>query len=345
MSFSVFIDTNIIYNDYFFKSANLKKLLKLSKVGLINLYITKFNYNEIIKKYTENIRIPLKQIRNTKHDLTKLGLDNIANFDNLKVRNHVDAYIDILGDIISNHNMQIVDYPVGSSTIQKISDKYFNNKKPFDENKVSFQDAIIWESIVEFYSNESPDVIIFISNNYKDFADNTKTSIHEALAADIPDIKYYQNLDTFFDNEIDNITDYFTDNPIIEEEEILESLEFHLDNSDQLIVSISDMLMNSEFDGEYFSGWGTDPYIESTNIEIFEVTLDVEENSLLLDFSVELEVSFDIEMVDPTYENGDSGNGMVYEHSSTDILIHSNITYDLVEEKFVDYIELDRGFN
>lgn len=43
MSYSVFIDTNIIYNDYFFKSANLKKLLKLSKVGLINLYITKFN--------------------------------------------------------------------------------------------------------------------------------------------------------------------------------------------------------------------------------------------------------------------------------------------------------------
>lgn len=66
---------------------------------------------------------------------------------------------------------------------------------------------------------------------------------------------------------------------------------------------------------------------------------------MLISFDIELDVSFSIETVDPSYERGDSGDGMMSESSSTNKLIQSNITYLLDNKELMDYIELDRSFN
>ncbi|WP_243462982.1 hypothetical protein [Mesobacillus boroniphilus] len=102
--------------------------------------------------------------------------------------------------------------------------------------------------------------------------------------------------------------------------------------------------MNSQFDGEYFSGWGTDGYIEDYSITLNEVSLDIEENAMLISCNIEVDLSFSIETVDPTYEKGDPGDGMISESSSTKVLIQSNITYLLDDKEFIDYVELDNEY-
>ncbi|WP_238327881.1 hypothetical protein [Paenibacillus gorillae] len=76
-----------------------------------------------------------------------------------------------------------------------------------------------------------------------------------------------------------------------------------------------------------------------------ETTLDIEENTILISFDIEIEVSFSIETVDPSYDRGDPGDGMISEGSSISILIQGNITYLLDNKEFIDYVELDIEFN
>lgn len=117
-----------------------------------------------------------------------------------------------------------------------------------------------------------------------------------------------------------------------------------LDKKDYIQNCIDDMLLNSEFEGDYFSGWGTDAYIEEYTVSISDVSLDIEENAILVSFEIEANVSFNIETVDPSYEKGDLGDGMLSENSTTDVLIQANITYLIDENKFIDYVEMDSEY-
>ncbi|MDZ5610812.1 PIN domain-containing protein [Bacillus pseudomycoides] len=344
MSYLIVLDTNIIFNDFFFKSSDMKKLLKFTQHKPVDLCITEFNYHEILKKFKDEIRPLIKTVKSTKADLIRLEASEIINFENLKADIFVEKYKNTFDGIIEENNIKIIDFPKSNGVTKKISLKYFNNEKPFDENKVSFQDAIIWESIVEYCSDNEPDQVAFISNNHKDFANRDKSDIHDDLAGDIQNLSYYNSLSAFLENEEDNLRDYFNDNYEYDEESLINDLKSFCERSDFMQNTIDDMLMNSQFDGEYFSGWGTDGYIEEYDITINEVSLDIEDNAMLISFDIEVDVSFRIETVDPSYEYGDSGDGMMSESSSTNILIHSNVTYSLENKALIDYVELDREF-
>ncbi|UNP78014.1 PIN domain-containing protein [Bacillus nitratireducens] len=344
MSYLIVLDTNIIFNDFFFKSSDMKKLLKFTRHEPVDLCITRFNYYEILKKYKDELRPLVKKVKSTKSDLIRLEASELIDFENLKADMFAEKYKGIFDNIIEESNIKIIDFPTSQDVMEKISFKYFNNKKPFDENKVSFQDAIIWESIVEYCKGNEPDKIAFISNNHKDFANRDKDSIHEDLAGDIQNLSYYNSLSAFLENEEDNLRDYFNDYYDYDEELLLDDLKSFCERNDFLQNTIDDMLMNSDFEGEYFSGWGTDGYIEGYSISLNEVSLDIEDNAMLISFDIEVDVSFSIETIDPSYEKGDSGDGMMSESSSTQIWINSDITYLLNSKELVDYVELDRGF-
>lgn len=344
MSYFIIFDTNIIFNDFFFKSSDMKKLLKFTRYEPVDLCITKFNYYEILKKYRDEIRPLVKKIKSTKSDLIRLEASEVIDFENLKADMFAEKYKTTFDKMIEENNIKIIDFPIAHDFMEKISLKYFHNKKPFDENKVSFQDAIIWESIVEYCNDYEPDNIAFISSNHKDFGNKDKNGIHEDLAEDIQNLSYYTSLSAFLQNEEDNLRDYFIDNFEYDEKLLLDELNVFFERNDFLQYTVDDMLMNSEFEGEYFSGWGTDGYIEDYSISLNDVSLDIEDNAMLISFDIEIDVSFSIETIDPSYEKGDSGDGMMSESSSTSILIQSNITCLLDNKELIDYVELDRAY-
>ncbi|GAE36138.1 PIN domain-containing protein [Halalkalibacter akibai] len=348
MSYLIFIDTNVVHNDFFFKSSAIKKLLKFTNHEPVKLCITEFNYNEIIKKYRDNVRPAIKEVRQVRNSVSKkmveLEIGDLFDLEKLRAEKYVDHYKLFLDEMIENNNIQIVGYPTGEYVTAQISERYFKGIKPFGENKISFQDAIIWQSIVEYCKDEDPEIVVFISNNTTDFADKSKNRIHNDLEDDIRGLLFYNSVGAFLEHEEDNLHDYFIDNYEYDKELLESELSIFFDGNYSLNYTINDLLMNSEFEGEYFSGWGTDGYIDEVNFEILEVTFDIEENQLLITFGVELCVSFSIETIDPSYERGDSGDGMMSESSTTDIYLQGDITYSLNEGKMTDYVEKEIGF-
>jgi predicted nucleic acid-binding protein len=348
LSYLIFIDTNVVHNDFFFKSSAIKKLLKFTKHEPVKLCITEFNYNEIIKKYRDNVRPALKEVREVRNSVSKrieeLGIDNLFDLDKLRAKKYVEQYKEYLDKTIENNQIQIVGYPTGKNVTAQISEKYFLGIKPFGENKSSFQDAIIWKSIVEYCEEDDPENVVFISNNTKDFANKNKNGIHEDLEGDISGLLFYNSVGAFLEHEEDNLHDYFIDNYEYDKELLVNELGVYFDGNSSLDYAIHDLLMNSEFEGEYFHGWGTDGYIDEMEFEIDEVTLDIQENNLLISFGVILDVSFRIETVDPSFERGDSGDGMISEGSNTRIYLQGDITYSLDEEEMTDYVEKEIDF-
>lgn len=347
VSYLIVLDTNIIFNDFHFKSNNIKKLLKFTKHEPIELCITEFNYDEIVKKYRDSVRPIIKRIKNNKNDLKKYELTDLVDLEKLNANFYVERYRDYLDKTIDENNITLIDYPEGEELVRKISQKYFNEKRPFGENKVSFQDAIIWESIVEHYDREKPESIVFISNNHKDFANKEKSDIHEDIKHEIPEIRYHHSLKSFLDKEEDNLKEYFIDNYEYDEDELKEGITNYFESYTGIEIldyTVNNILLNSHFSGDYIQGWGTNGNIENYEIGLLDVTLDIEENVLLIDICLELEVSFNIETLDPAFEKGDPGDGMILESSSKDIIIYGDITYSLQDKEVTGYLEKDVGF-
>ncbi|MBY0600000.1 PIN domain-containing protein [Bacillus bingmayongensis] len=341
MSYLIVLDTNIIFNDFYFKSADMKKLLKFTKHRPVELCITAFNYHEIIKKFKDKIRPLIKTIKSTKNALTRLGAAEIINFKNLKADIFVEKYKDTFDDLIKEHNIKIIDFPKSSNVTETISLKYFNNKKPFDENKESFQDAIIWESIVEYCRDNEPNQIVFISNNHKDFANSEKNAIHGDLVGNIGNVTYFDSLSAFLEKEADNLKEYITTYTGYDFEILEADLKEFSARNGYLEDAMADILMSNFFEGQYIlDGVATDGYIEDFDINIEEASLDIEDQAVLIDFKIEMDVSFYIEDIHPRYGYDDDA---MFESSRTKMWIRSNATYLLKNNALIDYVEIERG--
>ncbi|MFE4706908.1 PIN domain-containing protein [Peribacillus simplex] len=344
MSYSIIIDTNIVFNDFFFQSTNMKKLLKIARREPIKLCMTKFNYEEILKKYQDEIRPTLKTLKNTKSHLAKHKINGLVNFEDLKVGTHVAKYQEFLDDLIQEYNIKIIEHPTSPEISKRIADRYFQRIKPFDENKLSFQDAFIWESIVDYCEKGQPEKVVFISTNYKDFANSSKDKIHEDLEDDIypyTEFSYYMTVEDFLKNEEDELKDYFTENFVYDEDNLMTDLVNYLEHTAILESSIDSLLNEGHFQGEYFEGWGTDGYIKNNVIRIENVSQDIEENTMLISFYVDMDIDFSIETTDPAYERGDDGDGFMSKSTSGEAYIKGNITYSPDDGEFTDYVELD----
>jgi hypothetical protein len=341
MSYLIILDTNVVFGDFFFKSADMKKLLKYTSRESIDLCITKFNYYEIIKKYSDEIRPLIKIIKNQKKNMSRLDIFDLVDQSKLSSQFHIDEYKKKLDEIIEINGIQIIDFPSSKNVTEKISKKYFSNEKPFDVNKPSFQDAIMWESLVEYCELSKPDVVAFVSDNHKDFSTRERKTIHEHLKSDIDNLIYFSSLSLLFDNQENNMKDYFIDSYQYDEDLIEDGLYYLMISDDSLQSIIDELLSNTTFSGDYLEGWGSYGHIDETQIEVTNVTLDIEDNSLLISFDTNVSVSFEIETNNPMYERGDFGDGMLREDSTAEILVQSDVTYSLENNTFTDFINLN----
>lgn len=348
MSYSIIIDTNIVFNDFFFQSADMKKLLRIANHEPITLCMTQFNYGEILKKYQDEIRPILKTLKSTKRDIEKHKIQGLVNFDNTKANHHVAKYKAFLDSLIEEYDFHMIEHPTSVDVVERIANRYFQRIKPFDENKLSFQDAIIWESIVDYVDSEFLDKVVFISSNHKDFGDKEKGDLHADLKKDIDeytDFSYYQTVSDFLTNEKaelnEYINEYFTENVPYDEASLAQDLLNHLERTNYLESTVDSVLTNGQFDGEYFEGWGADGSIDKSDLTINEVSLDIEAETWLISFDIHLHIHFNIQTTDPTYERGDDGDGLLSEASEGLLYIHSNVTYSPDKDEFIDYVELE----
>lgn len=322
----VFLDTNVFDHDFKLSKQHNKLLLKYAKRNSIQICITYTNYREIIKRYKDSISPLIKYARAANTNYYEVSNEYL--FEIKKTEFYVCEYKKYLDELIAEYRIEIITH--SSDIATRVIDKFFDNKKPFDYNKPSFRDAIIWETIRDFYNekyNDRQDKIFFISNNSKDFGERINKEgikiqvLHSDLSRDAPNLVLYGNSFDFFSNVTDELENILTKNFVIDKDEIIRRIKIYLENSDDVQSKIDSHFLNDEFEGAYFEGWGEDAYSDLSDIAIDDYSMDIESKEIELVVTLQYHVNFSIVTVNGGYERDDPDDDEFLrdEEGSTDI--------------------------
>lgn len=339
----IFLDTNLFVSNFQFNSKKNAKLLKYANRGDIKLCITYTNYREILKKFKDIISPTINSIKSANAEFSKhagyLLIDKIN-----KPKDYTDQYKKFLDKLIKDNNIEIVAHTNDFST--KIIDKYFNNEKPFDINKPSFQDAIIWETIVDFYKNSfdiEEDRIFFLTNNIKDFAkkgDPQNGESHELfnnLYEETPELVIYRDAEEFFKNEEGELHNYLNETFVLNEEGLDELIHEYVQNNMEIEYEIEYFLSNHEFEAEYFNGWGEDAYSTLDDIVILDSSKDNESGYVDINCNLEFDVDFTITTKNPIYESDDPDDSEFLRDDSGNERIQVNVYIKMLNNDIIQF--------
>lgn len=356
----IFFDTNIVYGSFFLDSKELKSLLQLAKGNDYQVCMFEFVYNEILKKYNDAIRETVKKVRSAQNDFNKYQISGV-DFNAIKKSNIIKQYSVRFNELLALNNIKIISYPQKNCYVKNIAHRYFAHKKPFDANKLSFQDAIIWYSLVDFLEgiDIDDDQIHFISNNTKDFAETGNSDVfHGDLLEELPEesrdiIHFYKDIDSFilangdFDglhNEKEEERLSIIGSKVVEILEGVSNLEKADKISEILVESdiiknyIESDLMNSAISGEYDVGWGEDVYLDFSSVSIKHVDVDWEDRfDGYISFYINIDGDYSIVYKNPMYEKDYDDEEFIYESANEEFELQITMGFYIQIDVLDDY--------
>ena len=177
----VVLDTNSIYDDWFFSSTNAQVLLKLTKYKAVKLYIPEIVVLETLNKYREKILEANPNINQL-----NLLLPVAQRYKTFDVEDAYEEYKSYLEEMLGEFG--IYASPYQKITQQDILSRLFGLRKPFNKKKTSdtgYRDAILWEVILNQIV-DNKDCVYFITNNVHDFCDEVdRSQLHSDFRAEL----------------------------------------------------------------------------------------------------------------------------------------------------------------
>lgn len=340
----IIIDTNIVYGDFFLESKAWKKLLHLNHYSECQVCVPEFVYNEIVKKYGDSIASIINAVKKVGNDASRYRIPGIE-VNKLQKKKLVEAYSADFSKRLQAEEIEIIPYPQDNDYLERIAERYFNHQKPFDVNKLSFQDAIIWYSLIDFVEEKgTDDEFFFLTYNNKDFADKDDVNLlHEELLQELTDeqqevIHLYNGLEEFF-NHNEGLLDAYEEELEAQREEQIEQLQDEVKeylsaitsfdtqqklydillNQNMLVDYLESELLNTYFESDYGEGWGEDLQMDEDSLDITDVTVEFDEDLggyVIFDFSVNADYA--VVEKNPMYEDSDDEEFLYeYGHNST----------------------------
>lgn len=176
---NIFIDTNILYDDYFFEAKSNKQILEYAQKGLIDLYISEIVILELRRHYQKELEEKNAGLKKLIKDAGRLKIESDFTPIDLKVQ------LEIFDDFYKNTNLDYEHiHRVGyrNDFLPNIVDRAIHRKKPFTETKTELKDAIIWLSYAQCAESKNLFDCILLTGNTSDFCDKKDNSkIHEEL--------------------------------------------------------------------------------------------------------------------------------------------------------------------
>ena len=173
----IVLDTSACYNDWFFKSPGYHIIKILIDKGGAKLLIPSVVRFEMIKHYQKQVDELKSTINKSIKDANRLHLKITPPkilAKGTQYESLLDKRLNELGAEIVNHNNISHDL---------ILSKALNNKRPFQDSGKGYQDALIWQIILEKIAKNGIQTH-FITNNYNDFGD-PNMKLHPDLCADL----------------------------------------------------------------------------------------------------------------------------------------------------------------
>ncbi len=233
----IFLDTNILYNNWFFTNANFQYLLHFINNDGHTLLICDVVKKEIENKHREELEKSISNLKNTIDELRKLT-GHIEKIDESKLNINYS-----LLDILDRHDVYYKSLSCDIVPQSIVVERAIKSIRPFQDNEKGYRDTLIWLTLINYAdSDKSKDDIIFICDNKNDFFDTTnKSSIsfHPDLNNDIKSLASgkriipFLGVSAFIETQVDknkhaivhNKLEQFIDRDIeLESEEYLENL-------------------------------------------------------------------------------------------------------------------------
>lgn len=188
----VFIDTNIIYNNWHLNNANFKYLLNYLENTKSKLIISDIVCDEVDNKFRTEIQNLKKQF-NEAIKRSKSLLNNSPEIDlNILEPNYS------VKELFSSKTKNVIFLEYDNIPNSLIVDRAIKRIKPFQDKEKGFRDTLIWLSFIEYLkANNIEEDVAFINNNSNDFFNKEKTLFHSDLILDINRLELSNNFEVF----------------------------------------------------------------------------------------------------------------------------------------------------
>lgn len=206
----IVLDSNIIIADFWLKSTGFNILFESAKKGDVNIYIPEIVLDEVVNKYIQRLDESKRSIDSELQTFQKLTRrkDKTPLTQEI-VEKSIAEYQKHLRKVIKENSIIVLKYP--KTDHKFLAHKALKKLKPFNSNEKGYRDSLIWENIktllTDYESAVSQPELVFISNNYKDFATN-EYELHSDLIAELENEDFdpksvivYPNLSEFNDKQ------------------------------------------------------------------------------------------------------------------------------------------------
>lgn len=295
----IVIDTNIIVADFQMKSPSFQVLLENCKQGTFQVYIPQIVKDETINKFGERLLSLKTAIGKDIKELNRSTghiYQHVITEDQLE--DEIKIYAKHLRNVIQDNKIIIIPYP--KKTHKEIATRAIKKKKPFNTNGAGYRDTLIWENIKTLITQDQniltlPE-LIFITNNYKDFA-TPEFDLHPELVIELEEQLYDPESIKIFSN----LKEYIDVMAKIDLEQV-KQLEKKLKNNDiddlNLKSIITKFLLDS-FVGQELNTYEVElpEEFENPTVQSVYEDFDIEEISVkkLSDSKILIDVSFELE--------------------------------------------------
>ena len=337
---NVFIDTNILYDDPYFRNQN-EILIGYVKQGKIRLFLSDVVVQELLQRHKKRVSEHINVIKRTHSQLKKitgisLSLSELTR-DNLV--NHLEAfYNNLIEEEI------IVSVKTDAAIFPKILGLCLRKAAPFFDNKNEFKDSVIWHSYVHYIKNNNIKDSCLLTNNHKDFCDKDK-ELHPNLKVDMA-LKVYNStkslltenqnrLDAHPTKQIIRVLESAQSNPrfvweLLNEnlKQIEEEIRYCLDSLEASYFVKDDLSKITLIGGLYFVG---DVELKSVQEIEYEAIDD------LMYITGTLICNIGIELMKHQPENDDEP---YCHYSDVNVDVEFELSLDVNENRGIEYVEL-----
>ena len=201
----VYLDTSIIMNEAFLRSAYAQSVLKACSLLNVQIAVPEIVADETIGNFPKKLNEKAKAYKVARRSLAKLvDLEDCA----FSSEEAIESFESWLNDLVAEFDIAILPYPDLST--KEIVVASYAGEKPFNVQGIGHKDFLVWKSIVEhLHGAHDSSSSFFLTNNTKDFCEddeNGQPTLHQDLCKDI-DIKtpapaIYTSMKQFFDSEL-----------------------------------------------------------------------------------------------------------------------------------------------
>lgn len=138
---NIFIDSNILYKDYFFENKFNKKLLNIAKEKDINIHLSIVVIKELRRQYGNLLSEKNKVVKELLEDNLKLKIE-FANLQEVNIEDKLNSFDKFYDQLENDEIITILDFD--NDFLPKLVDRAVSRKMPFREDKSEFKDAVIW---------------------------------------------------------------------------------------------------------------------------------------------------------------------------------------------------------